>query len=104
MVVAETAARWRARSLELPDYYLVVDSQTMTATRRHWYFGVLHGAAPSRVVPVTDAAGALIGALDDLRPTRWWPKLPELLDRIEHRSPESLETEARGPEMLVPGS
>ena len=54
VAVAETLARWRVGSIELPDYYLVLDAEAWGATRRHWYLGVLHGAAPARVVPVPD--------------------------------------------------
>ena len=52
VAVTETLARWRARSLELPDYYLVLDAQSLDTTVRHWYLGVLHRAAPPRVLPV----------------------------------------------------
>ena len=48
VAVAETLARWRVGSIELPDYYLVLDAESWGATRRHWYLGVLHGAAPAR--------------------------------------------------------
>ena len=58
VAVAETRARWRVGSIELPDYYLVLDAETWGPTRRHWYLGVLHRAAPARVVPVTDPDAA----------------------------------------------
>ena len=46
VVVSDTLARWRAGSVELPDYYLVLDAETWAPTRKHWYLGVLHAAAP----------------------------------------------------------
>ena len=33
VAVAETLARWRARSLDLPDYYLVVDPESLGPTQ-----------------------------------------------------------------------
>ena len=48
VAVSDTLARWRAGSIELPDYYLVLDAETWTPTRKHWYLGVLHATAPAR--------------------------------------------------------
>ena len=84
VAVSETLARWRVGSIELPDYYLVLDAESWTPTRRHWYLGVLHRAAPARVVPVPNDAEAA-GALPRLDAGRWWPDLDELLDRHRPR-------------------
>jgi hypothetical protein len=86
VAVAETLARWRPGSVELPDYYAVLDADAWTPTRRHWYLGVLHEAAPARVVPVT-AQGAH-GVLGNLGAGRWWPDLEELLDGIDRVVPD----------------
>jgi len=48
VAIRETVGRWRARAIELPDYYLLLDPGSWTATRRHWYLGLLHRAAPTR--------------------------------------------------------
>ena len=88
VAVAETLARVRVQTIELPDYYLVVDADAMTPTRRHWYFGVLHDAVPLRVVPVPANAEQIVDGLESLDATRWWPPVPQLLDRIEHRAPD----------------
>lgn len=88
VALADTVARWRAGSVELPDYYLVTGVDELTPTRRHWYFGVLHESAPRRVVPVDPSAHAVLGALESLAPGPWWPPLDRLLDGIEHRAPE----------------
>ena len=90
MSVADTVARWRARSLELPDYYLVLDPATLPATVRHWYLGVLRDAAPARVVPVDPVAGAVERALTRLPAGRWWPDLPRLLDGIDRVVPDAV--------------
>jgi hypothetical protein len=88
VAVAETLARVRVQTVELPDYYLVVDADATTPTRRHWYFGVLHDAVPMRVVPVPANAQQVVDALEDLAATRWWPPVPQLLDGIERRAPD----------------
>ncbi len=88
VAVAETLARFRAQTLELPDYYLVAGGDSMTPTRRHWYFGLLHDAVPMRVVPVPTATSGIVDALEPLAATRWWPPAAQLLDRIEHRAPD----------------
>jgi hypothetical protein len=87
VVVSETLARWRAGSIELPDYYLVLDAEAWTPTRRHWYLGVLHGAAPARVVPVPNADAAA-AALPRLGSGPWWPDLDDLLDGIDRVVPD----------------
>jgi hypothetical protein len=88
VAAAETIARWRAASIELPDYYLVTGIDDLGPTRRHWYFGVLHTAAPNRVVPVDPSETAVLDALESLEPGPWWPPLDRLLDGIETRAPE----------------
>jgi hypothetical protein len=62
-----------AERLLLPDYYVVLDPEHMTPTRRHWWLGVLAGTAPSRVVPADASAAAVSDALARLSAGRWWP-------------------------------
>ena len=87
VVVADTLARWRAGSVELPDYYLLLDPEQWDATRRHWYLGVVHAAAPARVLPVPNTAVAE-AAVSRLRAGRWWPDLDMLLDGIDRVVPD----------------
>jgi len=87
VAVTATLARWRVGSIELPDYYLVLDAESWGATRRHWYLGVLHRAAPARVVPVANDAAAG-EALRRLSAGRWWPDVDELLDGIDRVVPD----------------
>ena len=87
VAVSETLARWRARSLDLPDYYLVVDPEELPPTRRHWFLGVLGSAAPSRVV-TSHPSQPLVDRLADLRPGPWWPDLDRLLAGIERVIPD----------------
>lgn len=89
VAVAETLARWRVGSIELPDYYLVLDAEAWGATRRHWYLGVLHGTAPARVLPVPDPDAAA-RMLPRLGAGAWWPDLDDLLGGIERVVPDEL--------------
>ena len=88
VALQQTLERWRARSLELPDYYLALDAAELDATRRHWYLGFLHRAAPSRVVPVAGEPGAVRAQLGRLASGRWWPDLDRLLDGVERVVPD----------------
>jgi hypothetical protein len=90
VAVTETVARWRARSVELPDYYLVLDADRWGETRRHWYLGVLHDAGPARVVPAAADPVVLAGALGHLAAGRWWPDVDRLLDGIDRVVPDAL--------------
>jgi hypothetical protein len=87
VAVSETLARWRARSLDLPDYYLVVNPEELQPTRRHWFLGVLGSTAPLRVV-ASHPAQPLVDRLGDLRPGPWWPDLDRLLSGIERVVPD----------------
>jgi hypothetical protein len=91
VAIAETLQRWRARAIELPDYYLVLDPDTWEATRRHFYLGVLHRAAPSRVVPVIGTPERVGAQLGGLRSGRWWPDVDRLLDGIDRVVPDRVE-------------
>jgi hypothetical protein len=88
LAVADALARWRPGSIELPDYYLVLDAEAWGPTRRHWYLGVLHGAAPARVVPADPLAADDV--LEHLTAGRWWPDLDLLLDGIDRVVPDRL--------------
>lgn len=89
VAVTETLARWRPGSLELPDYYLVLDADGMEPTRRHWYLGFLHTQRPQRVVPALDVehATAEIGRLPS---GPWWPDLDRLLDGVDKVVPDQV--------------
>jgi hypothetical protein len=89
VAMSETLARWRAGSIELPDYFLVLDAESWGATRRHWYLGLLHRAAPARVVPVPDPDAAA-RMLPHLGAGAWWPDLDDLLEGIDQVVPDQL--------------
>lgn len=73
IAIEETLAGLRAERLLLPDYYIVLDPDDLPVTRRHWWLGVLAGAAPARVVPAPATAAAVADVLGRLTAGRWWP-------------------------------
>jgi hypothetical protein len=87
VAVAATLARWRARSLDLPDYYLVVDAEELRPTLRHWFLGLLSSAAPTRVVAGRSSVPVL-DHLAELRPGPWWPELDRILADLDRVIPE----------------
>jgi hypothetical protein len=105
VAVQATRQRHRAGTIELPDYYLVLDAESLAPTRRHWYLGVLHRHAPARVLPVAPSAEALVGALAGLSAGRWWPGLDEMIDGVERVAPDVdySSSEESSPEDAGPG-
>ncbi len=90
VTVRAVLERWRAGAVELPDYYLLVDAEALTPTARHWYLGVLAGAAAHRVVVTGPRPGEVARAVRRLRAGRWWPQLDTLLADVHRRVPDSL--------------
>jgi hypothetical protein len=88
VAVSATLQRWRAGTLDLPDHYLVVDADTLAPTRRHFYLGYLHRAAPTRVVPAAGVPDAVRAAVAGLRAGRWWADLDVLLADVERVAPD----------------
>jgi hypothetical protein len=90
LAVSDTLTRWRARTIELPDYYLLLDPASWDPTRRHWFLGLLHRAAPARVVPAATTADQLQARIATLASGRWWPDLDRLLADIDRVVPDRL--------------
>jgi hypothetical protein len=88
LAVAATLARWRARSLDLPDYYVLVAPDDLGAVRRQWYVGFLGAAAPNRVTTAPPGT-ALVDHLPELRPGPWWPELDRLLADLDRFAPDA---------------
>lgn len=89
VAVAETLARWRARSLDLPDYYLLDDPESLPPLRRHWYLGLLGSAAPARVVALPRSA-RITDPLPVLGTGPWWPTLDRVLADVDRVVPEQV--------------
>jgi hypothetical protein len=88
VAVSETLKRWRADTIQLPDYYLALDADAWEETKRHWYLGFLHRAAPSRVLPATGTPAAVTAQLSQLASGRWWPDLDRLLADVDRIVPD----------------
>jgi hypothetical protein len=58
----------------LPDYYIILDPESLPETRKHWWLGVLAGASPSRVIPSAASAEDIRHILPRLPSGRWWPE------------------------------
>lgn len=101
VAVQAVLQRWRARSLELPDYYLLVDAEALPPTARHWYLGVLAGTAPHRVVVAGADPGEAVRAVRGLRAGRWWPELDALLADVDRRVPDALQLGAPATGLVV---
>jgi hypothetical protein len=87
VIIGETLARWRARSLELPDYYLLCSPEEWPDDRRHWYLGVLAGACAFRVV-TAGGEPDLSSKLPIMPAGQWWPDLDRLLAGVERLPPD----------------
>ena len=97
---AEALAAWRANQFELPDYYLVLASETGPAAsaedhRPDFYLGPLRSVRPHRVVVAAAAepaeqAAAARSELGSLRAGRWWPSLEEVFRTVRGFYPGAL--------------
>lgn len=77
-VAVEAALRsLRTEAAALPDYYVVLDPDALPETRRHWWFGVLAGVSPNRVVPAAADVATVRDTIGALRSGRWWPDPPD---------------------------
>jgi len=101
IAVSEASARWRAGTIGLPDFYLVLDAEELERTRTHWYLGVLRAAAPSRVIPTRSTDEGVRRAIAGFAAGRWWPDLPELLGGLDHVTPDRVGIDEPG--RTVPG-
>lgn len=92
---AETAAdALRAGRAQLPDYYLVLDPESVEGTWRHWWFGALSSKAPMRVLPVAPSALEVRRQLRRLPTGRPWPaEVGSWLTRLHFEVPDRLSIE-----------
>jgi hypothetical protein len=81
--VGEAVDGFRAGTRVMPDYYVVLDPDTIEGTWRHWWFGALADRAPRRVLPQPASAWAVRKLLRQLPmapawidPAAWLPELP----------------------------
>ena len=89
---AESAAdALRAGRAQLPDYYLVLDPESVAGTWRHWWFGALSRKAPTRVLPVGASSREVGRQLRRLPTGRPWPgEYAEWLGGLQFEVPDRL--------------
>jgi hypothetical protein len=97
---AKALAAWRAGQFELPDYYLVLASDTGAGggAGEHgpdFYLGPVRSARPHRVavVAATEPRAQAVGvlqALGSLRHGPWWPGLDDVIEAARGFYPDSL--------------
>jgi hypothetical protein len=109
VATAELLARGRARSLDLPDFYLVAGVDDLSPLERHWYLGVLGALAPRRVAlgevadtPGRSARGGLAAELRRLPAGRWWPPLDEVVAAVDVAVPDLVALDAAGSDPASP--
>jgi hypothetical protein len=72
----------------LPDYYLVLEPESIEGTWRHWWLGVLPHIAPSRVLPIRADVGAARQQLRRLPAGRPWPEPERWLRDLRFTLPD----------------
>jgi hypothetical protein len=73
VAVEELIARLRRGVATLPDYFIVIEPESLPVTERHWWLGAVAAAAPSRIVPAPATASGIAHVLAALPSGRWWP-------------------------------
>ena len=95
----QALAAWRAGRFELPDYYLVLATDTGAAGAGDhgpdFHLGPLRSARPHRVAVVAAAEPArqavgVLQTLGSLRHGPWWPGLDEVIETARTFYPDSL--------------
>jgi hypothetical protein len=86
--VESALAAFAAGESVLPDYYLVLDPENVTAAESQWWLGVLAAVAPSRVIPVQPSTAAVQRMLGSLPTGRSWPAPAGWLRGLHLRVPD----------------
>lgn len=87
--VDRALAAFRQGHLNMPDYYLVVDPESLPPTWKHWWLGVLPEAAPTRVIPwEADGPLSIARVLRTLPTSRQWPEPDPWLRSVARSVPD----------------
>jgi methylase of polypeptide subunit release factors len=78
----------RRGSAAIPDYYLVVNPETMPPTWRHWWMGVMAQASPTRVIPRSETDPPVTRLLRRLPTGRAWPEPAAWLGGVTSAVPD----------------
>ncbi|MCU1526289.1 MAG: hypothetical protein JWP75_52 [Frondihabitans sp.] len=72
----------------MPDYYVVLDPESLEPTWRHWWFGALASHGSRRVVPQPAAVGSVRRLLRQLPTGPGWVSPAEWLPGLEFTLPD----------------
>lgn len=75
-------------SATMPDYYVVLNPETLATTWKHWWLGVVSTIAPTRVIPVDDRSPSLTRMLRRLPTGRPWPQPHSWLPGVVRSVPD----------------
>jgi hypothetical protein len=78
----------RSGTTAIPDYYVVVDPESMPTTWRHCWLGVVAQASPSRVIPRREEDPPLGRLLRRLPTGRAWPEPGRWLHSVTTAVPD----------------
>jgi hypothetical protein len=88
-VEIETALTAFARGERvMPDYYVVLDPESLESTWRHWWFGALASHGSRRVVPQPAAVGSVRRLLRQLPAAPGWVAPESWLPGLEFTVPD----------------
>ncbi|UFS59242.1 hypothetical protein [Subtercola endophyticus] len=88
-------------SMSMPDYYIVVDPESLAPTWKHWWLGVLPQAAPTRVIPWAEGSTSLDRVLRRLPTGRSWPSPGPWLHEVARSVPDQIGKGSSGPTLLA---
>ncbi|WP_353828085.1 hypothetical protein [Agromyces sp. SYSU T0242] len=74
--------------IRVPDYYVVLEPESLQGTWMHWWLGVVAAASPSRVLPWEPGDQPLAGLIRRLPTARAWPEVHEWLPGVIRAVPD----------------
>ena len=77
-------------TMTMPDYYVILDTDSLAPTWKHWWLGVLAEAAPTRVILGSEPTFSLARTLRRLPTGRSWPEPTSWLHRVARAVPDRI--------------
>jgi hypothetical protein len=74
--------------IRVPDYYVVLEPESLHGTWMHWWLGVLAAASPSRVIPWAPGDASLAALIRRLPTARAWPEVRDWLPTVVRAVPD----------------
>ena len=90
--VDRVLAKLGSDSTSMPDYYVILDPESLAPTWKHWWLGVLPEAAPTRVIPWSNQSGSFVRMLRRLPTGRPWPEPRTWLRGVARAVPDRVGT------------